>query len=410
MEIATSYLHGKHGVEIRIWSVNRESHSVHQNSCFTTTLWCNWNHNEIEIPEDQFEKYSVKLDAKDFAWWSKAKTKPQRRELAGSWPWTVPVGQRFWTDVHPGKYSFSDFEASKQGMHLLRHSQHVYQDEDGAIQFLRNWRKSSETFLALPSLVWQQVESMHGKRRSERTRSLNKERYEVFTILFLHEHEAKEGTLNGRSVDLRAYHQATEFDRGAGEVIRIFRCSIPKWRILPHFGNICWMDRIICMILNVRIKIHPLQHGMEDWDTKKYGQEIWTANEVLQLSFHHVLTLIGNISWNEEGSSWLTFQLPSFNTICKSHNAKGKSSIDTKILPPRMPEQERPVKLLEANDNLPHGLLMAGSGSKLQLSGRHFPREGVIYKIAREVSFRICRNIFRLQALHSQYVLACGSR
>ena len=39
------------------------------------------NNNEQEIPEVQLEEYAVKLDAEDFACRSKAKAKPQRREL-----------------------------------------------------------------------------------------------------------------------------------------------------------------------------------------------------------------------------------------------------------------------------------------------------------------------------------------
>ena len=31
----------------------------------------------------------------------------------------------------------SDFEVSKKLMYLLRHSQHVYREEDGAVQFWR---------------------------------------------------------------------------------------------------------------------------------------------------------------------------------------------------------------------------------------------------------------------------------
>ena len=59
----------------------------------------NLNHNEQEIPEVQLEEYALKLDAKDFACRSKAKAKPQRRELAGSSPRTVPIGKGIWTDV-----------------------------------------------------------------------------------------------------------------------------------------------------------------------------------------------------------------------------------------------------------------------------------------------------------------------
>ena len=39
------------------------------------------NNNEQEIPEVQLKEYALKLDAEDFACRSKAKAKPQRREL-----------------------------------------------------------------------------------------------------------------------------------------------------------------------------------------------------------------------------------------------------------------------------------------------------------------------------------------
>ena len=95
----------------------------------------NLNNNETENPGVQLEEYSFKLDAKDFACRSKAKAKPQRREPAGSSPRMVPIGKRTWTDVEPGKYSFSDYEVSKKVMYLLRHSQNVHREEDGAVQF-----------------------------------------------------------------------------------------------------------------------------------------------------------------------------------------------------------------------------------------------------------------------------------
>ena len=95
------------------------------------------NNNETEIPEVQLEEYALKLDAKDFACRSKAKAKQQRRELAGSSPRIVPVGRRTWTDIEPGKYSFSDYEVSKKVTYLLRHSQHVHREEDGVVHFWR---------------------------------------------------------------------------------------------------------------------------------------------------------------------------------------------------------------------------------------------------------------------------------
>ena len=69
----------------------------------------NLNNNETEILEVQLEEYALQLDAKDFSCRSKAKAKPQRRELAGSSPRTILIGKRTWIDVEPWKNSFSDF-------------------------------------------------------------------------------------------------------------------------------------------------------------------------------------------------------------------------------------------------------------------------------------------------------------
>ena len=63
--------------------------------------------------------------------------KPQRGEPAGFSPRTGPIENRIWTDVEPGKYSFSDYEVSKKVMYLLRHSQHVHREEYGAVHFWR---------------------------------------------------------------------------------------------------------------------------------------------------------------------------------------------------------------------------------------------------------------------------------
>ena len=95
----------------------------------------NLNNNETEIPEDHLEEYALKLNAKDFACRSKAKAKPQRRELAGTSPRIVPIERRNWIDIEPGKCSFSDYEVSKKVTFLLRHSQHVHREEDGAVHF-----------------------------------------------------------------------------------------------------------------------------------------------------------------------------------------------------------------------------------------------------------------------------------
>ena len=59
------------------------------------------------------------MNASDFACRSKAKANPQRREPAGSSTRTIPIGERNWADVEPGKYSISDYAVSKKLIHLL---------------------------------------------------------------------------------------------------------------------------------------------------------------------------------------------------------------------------------------------------------------------------------------------------
>ena len=154
LEVATGYLHGQFGVEIRLMSLNRDNtHSWVRISHGSNKYVMNLNNNEQEIPEVQLGEYALNLDAKDFACRSKAKAKPQRRESAGSSSRTVPIGKRIWTDVEPGKYSFSDYEVSKKVMYLLCHSQHVNREEDGAVQFWRIKENLQNYILRFPSLV-----------------------------------------------------------------------------------------------------------------------------------------------------------------------------------------------------------------------------------------------------------------
>ena len=170
LEVTTSYLHGKYGVEIRISSVNRDnSHSWVRISNGSNHFVTNLNNNDQEIQEVQPEEYALKLDAKDCACRSKAKAKPQRREFPGSSPRTVPFGKRIWTDVEQGKYSFSDYEVSKKVIHPLRHSQHVYRDEDGALHFWRikeNLQKYFWYCLHWPDIKWKTCLARRGGNKN----------------------------------------------------------------------------------------------------------------------------------------------------------------------------------------------------------------------------------------------------
>ena len=138
LEVATSYLHGRHGVEIRTMSLSRDNtHSWVRISHGSNKCVMILNNNETEIPEDQLEERALQLDAKDFACRTKAKAKPQRRKPADSSSGTIPMNRRNWVDIEPGKHSLSAYEVSKKVIHLLRHSQQVHREEDGAVHFQR---------------------------------------------------------------------------------------------------------------------------------------------------------------------------------------------------------------------------------------------------------------------------------
>ena len=91
-KVTTSCLHGKHGVEIRIWFLSEDNtHSWVRISHGSNKFVMDSNNNDTEVPEDQLEEQALQLDAKEFACRSKAQAKPQRRELAGYSPSIIPM-------------------------------------------------------------------------------------------------------------------------------------------------------------------------------------------------------------------------------------------------------------------------------------------------------------------------------
>ena len=138
LEVTTSCLYGKHGVEIRIWSLGEDNTQswvriYHGSNKFVIDS----NNNDTESPEDLLEEQASQLKVKDFAARSKEKAKPQRREPVDYSPSIIPMNERKWIDIEPGNSSLSAYEISKKVIHLLRHSQTVQREEDGAVQFWR---------------------------------------------------------------------------------------------------------------------------------------------------------------------------------------------------------------------------------------------------------------------------------
>ena len=124
LEVTTSCLYGKHGVEIRIWSLSEDNTqswvriSHGSNKCVMDS-----NNNDTEVSEDLPEEPALQLKIKEFACRSKTKATPQRRELVDS-PSIIPMNERKWIDIEPANYSLSlsAYEVSKKVIHLLRHS------------------------------------------------------------------------------------------------------------------------------------------------------------------------------------------------------------------------------------------------------------------------------------------------
>ena len=108
LEVTTNCLYGKHGVEIRIWSLSEDNTQPwvrisHGSNKFVMDS----NNNDPEVPEGLPEEQASQLKVKDFAARSKAKAKPQKREPVDYSPSIIPMNERKWIDIEPGNASLS---------------------------------------------------------------------------------------------------------------------------------------------------------------------------------------------------------------------------------------------------------------------------------------------------------------
>ena len=108
------------------------------------------NNNDTEVPEDLPEEQASQLKVKDFAARSKAKAKPQRRELASCSPSIIPMNARNWIDIEPRNHSLC-VRSFEEVIHLLRHSQIAQREDDGAIHFWRIKKHLQSQFPQIPS-------------------------------------------------------------------------------------------------------------------------------------------------------------------------------------------------------------------------------------------------------------------
>ena len=136
LEVTTSFQHFKYGIEIRIESVNKDnSHSWVRISYGTVKYVNDYIKDDTENPADPQEEEDVPTSSGVVAARSKATAKPQPRESAGAT--TIPLSERIWIDIEPSKQDLESDDLSKKVVNLLRHSQKLHREEDGAIEFYR---------------------------------------------------------------------------------------------------------------------------------------------------------------------------------------------------------------------------------------------------------------------------------
>ena len=137
LEVTTRYIFGKHGIEIRIWSVGQDnSQSWSRISYDTNKYVIDSNHNNTEIPADPHEEQASHSSVKVVATRSKAKAKPQPRELVGTTA-TIPMHERRWIDIEPSEQNLASYDLLKKVISLLRLNQTLQREQDGAIEFYR---------------------------------------------------------------------------------------------------------------------------------------------------------------------------------------------------------------------------------------------------------------------------------
>ena len=137
LEVTTSFQHFKYGVEIRIWSVNQDdSQSWVRISYGTVKYVTDSIQDNTEIPADPQEEQILQTSTSVVAARSKAKAKPQPREIVGTTA-TIPIHQRRWIDIEPSEQTVAAYDRSKKVINLLRHNQTLQREENGAIEFCK---------------------------------------------------------------------------------------------------------------------------------------------------------------------------------------------------------------------------------------------------------------------------------
>ena len=181
LEVTTSYLQGKYGVEIGIESINKgNSHSWVRishglNKLVTVLIDKEYDDNEQETSETKLFALNTKVFA--FASRSKAKAKPRRPSTTCSSTRAVPICEREWNDIEPGAQFDQAYPVAKRLKTLLRHGE-LPREEDGALEF---WRLKDDLRNKLRTLNIGLM--MYGRAKCKEAEAARKD----FNIVLIHQ-------------------------------------------------------------------------------------------------------------------------------------------------------------------------------------------------------------------------------
>ena len=164
LEVTTSFQYGKHGIEIRIWSVGQDnSQSWVRISSGTNKYVIDSNHNNTEIPADPHEDQTSQTSVKVIAARSKAKAKPQKRELVDT-PCIIPMHERKWIDFEPSEPTLASYDVSKKDTIKQYSEKKMEQFNSGGSNFIFeiNPHRYSIGLMSVGNLVWLQEEVQKG--------------------------------------------------------------------------------------------------------------------------------------------------------------------------------------------------------------------------------------------------------
>ena len=162
LEVATCYLHGKYGVEIRIMSLNRQFSLRGRNFSWLEQIGHEFEQRRAGNLTSAVRRICVEI-------WMRVILHADQRPMQNHKDENLPAlsqqpylfGKEFGSMLNQSDFSVEEINSSSLSWKTT--SRKWWSN-----WILENQRQSPRTFLVLSSLVWRQVEENHGKRRRKK--------------------------------------------------------------------------------------------------------------------------------------------------------------------------------------------------------------------------------------------------